>query len=613
MATKAEILAEAYKRGLLPADKRAAYEEAVTRGIVTDPYAKGRIYGKSSGAGKTDAVLSNLMRGTAVGDELQAAGRTAVDVLGGRVKWNTQGNALAPVGAMLGAVKKSFQDNMAYQRGVEDAGFDSGQGVRAASDIARGTGMAATSLVPGGQTTNALAAGTRVGNMARGAGAAALSAGVYAAADRGTAQERLKAAGDAMTNPVVLGLGAGAGALAPATKAAPKPKMQNALSGDIAALESIGVQPSIPQRMGGMAKNLEDQARRFPIVGDQIKGMADRQIEQLNRGPALKALEPIGVQLPKDIKPGFDTVQFVDDALSSVYDEAAGMVKTVTPEARQGFLADLEEIAQNKVDLDPSDAARFDSIIKDRLARLAKPDLDGATIKDMHSRLGIIQSEAAKKGNAVLSGMIGDVRKSLMGIIGSSSPEARALVEKADAGWSVYSVLNDAAAAASGRGGVFSPSQLNQQARASARRLGSNMAGKGKGTLQDVATAAQRVLSDQYGNPGTANALLTAGGGVGGGAALTGALGPQAQAAAAVGMVGTAAAATPYALAARRVLTQLPANASASQLQEAATTLSALADRDPAVREALSEVLARLTRSAGAAGASQAAQGASPQ
>ena len=34
MASKEELLAEAYKRGILPADKKAAYEEAIRRGIV---------------------------------------------------------------------------------------------------------------------------------------------------------------------------------------------------------------------------------------------------------------------------------------------------------------------------------------------------------------------------------------------------------------------------------------------------------------------------------------------------------------------------------------------------------------------------------------------------
>lgn len=37
MATQAEILAEAYRRNLLPADKRAVYEEAMRRGIVPGP------------------------------------------------------------------------------------------------------------------------------------------------------------------------------------------------------------------------------------------------------------------------------------------------------------------------------------------------------------------------------------------------------------------------------------------------------------------------------------------------------------------------------------------------------------------------------------------------
>ena len=55
--TKAQMLAEAYRRGLLPPDRAAAYEEAARRGIVSDPYAATReLVVAANAGGGTDNV-----------------------------------------------------------------------------------------------------------------------------------------------------------------------------------------------------------------------------------------------------------------------------------------------------------------------------------------------------------------------------------------------------------------------------------------------------------------------------------------------------------------------------------------------------------------------------
>lgn len=152
--------------------------------------------------------MANVNRGLYVGDEIAAAGQTVVDMARGQVK--PQGPGIT--GALRG-VAAGFRENMADQRAIE-ADYSAARPLPAA--LARGTGNALTVAVPAGQTANALAAGSRAANMARGATAAGLSAAGYAAADEGTIPERIEAASRAATNPLVLGLGAAAGALAPA-------------------------------------------------------------------------------------------------------------------------------------------------------------------------------------------------------------------------------------------------------------------------------------------------------------------------------------------------------------------------------------------------------------
>jgi hypothetical protein len=476
------------------------------------------------------------------------------------------------------------------------------QNPRAAA-LTRGVGMAGSAAVPGGVGAKAFAAPVQIGarvlpqlpvNVARGGVLAAGQAGLYAGAGEGTAGERINAASNAATNPLTVGLGMAAGALATPRQIPPPPKATPRQT-----LKEIGVQPSpLP-----LPKRTESKMQRMPIVGNAVAGMRERQVEQFNRGVGLKALEPIGESIPANIRPGADMVRYVENKISSVYDEATRLVPSVTID--QPFISDLGQIAARKVDLAEPEAKLFDKIIRDRLNRLSAGTASGDTVKQIHSELGRLQGEQAAKNNSTLAEMLGDVRASLMGVVGRTDPRAGELIKQADQGWSIYSMMNDAAAAASGRGGVFSPAQLNVQVRKSANRMGSNMAGKGLGPLQDIATAGVEELADDFGNPGTADvlSLMGTGGGIMTGMAFDA---TQPAALATAGALTTAAA--PYVLAARKVIETLPPSASPQQLAQAQQQLAQLAaaSNSPQILALQREVAARLSAAAGVAGGAAA-------
>ena len=456
-----------------------------------------------------------------------------------------------------------------------------------AAALTRGTGQAIVTAIPASKLLGPLAAiaapaanATRGLNMARGAVSAALPAYGMALMDRGTIQERLAAA---PKSAAVAGLmGGGFASLAkPVATAAKQLKAQAKTDSDI--LKAIGVQPSIPQQMGGLAKNVEDLAMRAPVVGSAISGSRERQLEQLNRGVGLTALQSIGKSIPKGIKAGFDLVDHVDNEIGKVYQQATDMVPSINVD--QAFVNDLQTISQRKGDLPTSVADQFDRIMHDRLMRLGSGNASGETIKTIHSELGKLQGEAAKKGEMTLSEMLGDTRRAVMGIVERADPNAGALIKAADQAWMPYSIMNDAAAAASAKGGVFNASQLQTQVRAAGKRLGSNMTGKGKAPLQDIATAASRTLPDQFGNPGTANAVALGGLGVG---AMTS---PLQTAAVAGGLV---AGATPYWLSARKIIETLPPNATVPQQRAALAQLQVLAQKDPKVAQLANNLAANI-------------------
>lgn len=176
-------------------------------------------------------LAANFNRGAGIGDEIAAAGGVVEGLVSGRHRFGNdkRGNWFANNGQML---KDAYDVEMGGVRKSEDA-FAREHTI--AAPLARGTGMAATVAVPAGGSPalfnqamrvptvafsrSGVALGSKavpqvVANAARGAGLAATQAGAYAAVDRGTLAERGEAMGEAMTNPLVLGLGAVGGALA---------------------------------------------------------------------------------------------------------------------------------------------------------------------------------------------------------------------------------------------------------------------------------------------------------------------------------------------------------------------------------------------------------------
>jgi hypothetical protein len=226
------LLAEAYRRGLLPPDKAALYEEAQRRGVVgggPQP-AKGPF-------GEVFGGAMNLYRQIPLMDEGAAA--------------------FGAAGLMAEGKAKSIPDAWKQARDTQDVNAEDFQRRRPLTTAAiKGTGDSALMLVPGGKAANVFAGASeaanasrlakvaRVGtNMARGATLAAGTAYAYGAADKGSLAERGAAGNSGATNPYVLGLGAAGGALArsgaPKTARTPAPTLDELTAQKTAAYKAV--------------------------------------------------------------------------------------------------------------------------------------------------------------------------------------------------------------------------------------------------------------------------------------------------------------------------------------------------------------------------------------
>jgi hypothetical protein len=550
---------------------------------------------KRSVMGDVTGAMANFNRGLGIGDEMAAAGQTAVNLFAGRTS--------------IKDIPADFKRSMGQQRQIEDS--FAAERPRAAA-LAKGTGMAATAAVPAGNTANLFAQGSRVANAARGATMAGLQGAAYAAADRGTASERLGAASRAARDPVTLGLGAAGGALATPRRAkVPKP-----VDPDVELLAKEGVQMTPGQMRGGIAKAAEDAGTSQPILGQAITQRREEGFDTFNRAVINRALKQIDETLPDGLT-GTDAVKHAGDRLSEGYKTA---IPSRMVRADAGFADDARRAFANVETMTPKAQRQLATILDQRVtSRLPQGGMmDGELYKLIQSDLDYEAARFTGSGDAdqrAIGQAIEGVQSALENAARRQDPAFAARIDALDRGWAELTRIENAAAKTGDLSGRFTPSQYATAVRSADGRVRKRGVARGEALSQDLAGAAVRVLPSKIGESGTAP--RAAWGMVSSipGAVVGGAFGGGPGAAA--GIAGTAASLsalsrmyTPEAVQAANLA--LSARASDQAKREALAELANMAASDPKVAELYREVAARLSRAAGVAGGARASQPANP-
>lgn len=467
-----------------------------------------------------------------------------------------------------GSMGERYSNNLRVQRGLDQADQQD-------IPVTRFAGQAAGAMVaPGAAAAGRFIANApRLGYAAtRGAAVGGLMGGAYGA---GSAQgDRIAGARDGAVG------GALTGAVASgAIRAAPS--VARGLFGgsrqridQVQALRDAGVFVTPGQAAGGFLKSLESVGARLPITGPAIRGARERGAESLNRAVANRALSNVDAGLPASVPVGAEAADYVSRRIGQEFDRAADMVPQVAPD--EPFFANLSQIAARRSDLAESSAAQFDNIIKDRLSRMTGP-ISGRQLRTIESELGGVASEVQ---DPQLRGMLMGVQGELQDLLARTNPEAGKVLQSARAGWADYVRMRDASAKAGGN--MFSPAQLQTAVRTQDSSIGKGGVATGNARLQDLARAANTVMPDSFGNPGTSD--------VGAWVGLAGLAGANPVAGAATAAT-LGAVATPYTMMGRRIVESLPRNAGPEQLQAAAQQLAKLAEQDPQVRPMLQKLL----------------------
>lgn len=379
--------------------------------------------------------------------------------------------------------------NDAYKQNVRggQSDFDFG---RMGGNLAF-TAPIAAALPPGSTLPRAMASGA--------AGGSAL--GVLQPVTEGDfASEKLKQAGAGAIGGAIGGAGANMLGRAISPKVAP----------EVAALKAAGITPTPGQVLGGSFKSAEEKLASAPVVGQAIRAGQQRGVEQMNTAAINRALDPIGMKLPKEAALGRDAINFTREALGKAYDDA---LNAVGPIRVDKALTDKLDDAVRSVSILPKDRAdQLTRIVQVEIVdRARNGTLTPEAMKAAESNLGNIARgymRSADYDQRQLGKAIVSAQEALRNAVERQAPAGAAdMVKAANKGWANFVRVQRASSYVGAEDGVFSAAQLQNAVRAADPSRNKGKFAAGEALMQDLSEPAKKVLGSKVPNSGTADRL----------------------------------------------------------------------------------------------------------
>jgi hypothetical protein len=277
------------------------------------------------------------------------------------------------------------------------------------------------------------------------------------------------------------------------------------------ALRDAGIPLTIGQAVGGKFKAREDRLAGFGGVGDAINARRLEGVQAFNRAAYNEALAPIGQQATNQV--GEAAVEQADDAVGAAYRRALDSVRL---QRDRSFGVDMQgpTALANRLPGETGENARY--TLSERVGKGFDPN-GGMSGNDFQQSVRGLEMDARGVRNAPYGNDFGTVAKgartALEDMLERQSPGSLDDYLSANAAYRNTSVLGEATAAAMNTGGVFTPAQLGNAARANARKFtGRLSAATTDRPFFDLQRAGQDVLPSKIPDSGTAGRIEEAGG-----------------------------------------------------------------------------------------------------
>lgn len=452
-----ELLAEGYRRGILPPDMKAAFEEAQKRGLF-------------------------------VASEMQTSGKIPSNQPLGAVESLVTGMQDPLIGGrqLLTHATGSPQDIEAVDKAVRER--EAGIKARGASGLARGVGAAIT-------TAPLMAAGPA--GMAGAIGAGAVSGALQPTTGQNFLASKVE---ESLFGAAFGGLGTSA---TRALGAAIAPSMQKGAR----ALTDQGVELTPGQASGGIIRRLEEAAKSLPILGNFIREGEKRSIESFNRSVLNQVLEPIGEKSTAPI--GHDAIAQAGKKLGSAYDS---LLPNLSLSLDQQLASDIAAVRQQAQGLTDVRLKQFNTILDQRLAAFfrSSPTLTGETLKKSESEIRTIADRYRASPDADqrdLASSLDDVRGAMRDALLRQNPSNGDLLKAIDTGWAMLVRAQSAATRRATSEGVFTANDLLQTIKSQDKSVRKGSFARGDALMQLYAEAGQKVLPGKMPDSGTPERL----------------------------------------------------------------------------------------------------------
>jgi hypothetical protein len=442
-----------------------------------------------------DRSHNDISAGTYTGNIIRGVGSEAINKVGNLVNFITQGDAGNNIKQYADSPEQLDQmPGAAIGKFATDVGINLPAG--GAGALVRGGGM----LMPW---------------MAR-AAASALTEGATAEGDN---IDRAQAAGWGAAGSAggdVLGTILGR-LINPALKVHP----------DAQTLIDNGVNLTPGQMAGpGNLKSLEDSLSSVPFVGGQVAARRMEALHIFNKTEIEKALEPIGVRIPANVTPGFNSIDHAHDAISKVYSDNLSDVSVQFPEPDFKSLSDTGA----KTQLPKPYFNRFQSTVDNVLHPLkdsATPNSQGiiGVTGNVYKLVISNLNNKIRKFNSSTDPLDDDIAEHLMRVkdnlnaalykpnnfsnaAGDDPSNTLAALTRADTAFAKMVPIDRAASVQGSPNGVFTPHALYNSIRGTTGN--SQTIARGAGYNQRYAAQARNILPSTVPDSGTAGRAMVA-------------------------------------------------------------------------------------------------------
>jgi hypothetical protein len=477
MPTQIELIAEAGRRGILPADKKPLYDEAVRRGLIKAGAAKPSV-------DMFDTVADQALQGATFG-------------IGNRIS----AGLAAGVATLAGVNDKSLPENYKLAREIGSA--------RLSEEMDQNPGAAIISNLAGGLATGGLAAGTKAGSaignsirsggvgarIAKGAVSGAASGAAYGAGSADYGKSGEGAEQGALYGAVLGGAGSGLASAAGKVKDVLMPKVNSAVKSTVELAQKHDIPIAIDQVTNSKARQyLASASSRIPLGGG--KEFAESQQKAFNRA-VLKTVS-VNADTVTD-----DVVQSAYDTIGKKFDDVLSGQNIQLTNAHKDRLRNIVDNARKSVSADKVKAIKAN--VDEVIGNAAKNGMiSGEKISDLRSTI----TARLRKADPGVKQYLADLIDEIVDISTNGNPAVKDKLRQARYEWKNLKTIEPLLAKASD--GNISPALLRGAVSKKSSFGAKAMSTGSAGDLGELARVGA-LIKQKIGDSGTAERLASYG------------------------------------------------------------------------------------------------------